>query len=615
MHARAEFITESQIPAPKRRPFPIRISSSRAAILAALVFVGTLTGCSTTQRTPEATLTAASLTFSAQLAHTSSTSQTVVLSNPGNAPLTISGIALTGPDQTAFSLTNTCGPTLPVSGQCSLSVQFTPATQGSFNAAVTVSDNAAGTAQTIALTGTGTAPQAAFASPQLTFPATDVGFPALPQSVQLTNSGTAPLQTSGLTLSGTGASAFQLSNTCAASLTPGASCTLSLLFTPPSAGTYSVVLSDPAAGTQSVLLTGTGSPDTPLSRWHNALLYCHSEPVNILVLGDSRSIVDQTVQPGVAAFLADTFGQKWADRLAATLQTTCGSHGSGLVPFLWGAQVPFLNGDYYQIQGNWTTYFGLGPQQFGGVPANMVLQAISATTIQFNMTQAFDHLNAYCESGPGLNAWTITVDGTAAGTCGGNGGSVQAVLGTSSAVALGVHTAALTCAAAPCAAYGMEAVAGTAGVSVHNLSVGSCAAECFGLNPGSELAFSDLIPGQALVIVELLTNDPGVGYSTDSYGASLGNIIQHERSLPGAPSILMYAPLQDNIGGQGPYYPVLSNVANAFNTAFFDLRATYGYGFLPQYFGPDGAHENNDGHALVYRQVISAISPTETPAP
>ena len=124
------------------------------------------------------------------------------------------------------------------------------------------------------------------------------------------------------------------------------------------------------------------------------------------------------------------------------------------------------------------------------------------------------------------------------------------------------------------------------------------------------MAFSDLIPGgHSLAVISLIANEPGVGYSTDSFAAALRAVVSQERSLPGAPSVLLFAPLQDEIAGQGPYYPVLANVAASDVTGYFDMRTAYGAAFVPALFGPDGIHENNAGQADVYTQVALATAP------
>ena len=562
---------------------------------------------------PAISLSVPSVTFGPQRAGVPSAVQVVTLSNTGAATLNLSGIVLGGTNSSAFMESDTCQQPLNVGASCAITVSFLPASAGQFSAALQIAGSTASSPATLALTGTGIAPAVSLSVPELSFANTDVGFTADAQTVTLLNSGSAPLLVSGIAIGGSGAAAFIETNNCGATLAPSASCAVNVKFVPESAAAMAAQLSfsdDASPTTQSVPLTGEGTPDTPLSVWNDAYRHCTTRVVNVVVLGDSRAIVDTTIVPTAAASLADTFGQKWADRLRTTLEAHCGSHGSGLVPMLPLAGTTDLNGDYYQGTGTWGTAQGPGPYQFGGVPAGMALVATSPVTLQFTSPEPFDHLNAYCMSGPGLSPWVLTLDGANVGTCGGENATTQAVVASSSAVPLGPHLATLVCAQAPCEAYGMEATSGSVGVSVHNLAVGGCAAECFGLDPASQLAFSDLINGgQQLVVLGLITNDPGVGYSVDSFTASLENIIDHERALPELPSVLIYAPLQDNLPGQGPYYPVLPAVATQFGTAYFDVRETYGAAFLPQYFGPDGTHENNAGHALIYNGMVSALLP------
>ncbi len=595
-------------------PIPITISGETLSAVAGGpgFSVSPVSSATLTLLTPTVFLTAGSINFGLQPVGTPTSPQPVTLTNVGTAPLLISSVVIVGGNAT-FAETTTCGASLAVGAGCVLNVTFLPTAAGPVNATLQVTSNAASSPTSIALSGVGAVPQATLSNAALSFPDTETGFASSVQTVQLLNSGNAPMLLSGIALSGTGAAAFTQTNTCGASLAAGASCTFSVIFQPTSTALDSATLTitdNAPTSPQTVALSGNGVPDTPLAIWNDAYRHCQTEVVNIVVFGDSRSIVDTTIKPGVQGELADTFGQKWADRLRTTLQAACGSHGSGLVPLLPLAGLIDLNGDYYTGTGSWFGTNAIGPFQFGSVPAGMSLQTTSATSISFANAGSFDHLNVYCAAGPGLNPWTMIVDGAPVGSCGGTGNALAAVIATSTALALGEHTASIACAQAPCVAYGLESTSGTTGVSLHNLSVGACAAECFGLNPPSQLAFSDLIAGkQQLVLMELLTNESGVAYSTDSYRASLNNIINHERGLSGAPSVLMYAPLQDIISGQAPYYPVLAQTASDDATAYFDLRDTYGPAFLPQYFGPDMTHENNDGHALTYEQMISTLIP------
>ena len=100
---------------------------------------------------PIVMLTPSSLTFPDQDVGTSSTPQVVQLENVGTATLIISKISVTGD----FSQTDNCGGSLPVSSSCQISVTFTPTASGKSDGTLSVADNAAGSPQTVPLSGTG----------------------------------------------------------------------------------------------------------------------------------------------------------------------------------------------------------------------------------------------------------------------------------------------------------------------------------------------------------------------------------------------------------------------------------------------------------------------------
>jgi hypothetical protein len=103
---------------------------------------------------PVAGVSSGALTFGAQLVNTTSSAQTVTLSNTGNASLTISTIAASS----NFGQTNNCGTSVAASGSCTISVSFTPSTASSLTGTLTITDNSNGTSgstQTVSLSGTG----------------------------------------------------------------------------------------------------------------------------------------------------------------------------------------------------------------------------------------------------------------------------------------------------------------------------------------------------------------------------------------------------------------------------------------------------------------------------
>lgn len=107
---------------------------------------------------PAATLQPGSLTFASQTVSTQSAAQTITLGNSGGATLTVSGIQASGD----FSETNNCPTSLASAATCTVSVIFAPTTTGTRQGTISVADNAAGSPQTIALAGTGTAPNFSF---------------------------------------------------------------------------------------------------------------------------------------------------------------------------------------------------------------------------------------------------------------------------------------------------------------------------------------------------------------------------------------------------------------------------------------------------------------------
>ena len=101
---------------------------------------------------PIASIAPTSLSFGDQTVGTTSSAQTITLTNTGNASLAISSIAASGD----FAQTNSCGSSVAASANCAISVTFTPTATGARSASLTITDNASGSPQTIALTGTGT---------------------------------------------------------------------------------------------------------------------------------------------------------------------------------------------------------------------------------------------------------------------------------------------------------------------------------------------------------------------------------------------------------------------------------------------------------------------------
>jgi len=205
------------------------------------------------------TLSPTSLSFGDQAVNTASPAKTVTLKNTGTTSLTITAIAITGTNAGDYAQTNTCGSSLAASASCTFSVTFKPTASGTRSAALSITDNASGSPQTVPLTGIGTT--AKLVPTSLNFGTVAVGVTSAAKTVTLTNLGTTALTISGIAITGTNAGDYAQTNTCGSSLAASASCTFSVTFKPTASGTRSAALSitDNASGSpQTVGLTGTG---------------------------------------------------------------------------------------------------------------------------------------------------------------------------------------------------------------------------------------------------------------------------------------------------------------------------------------------------------------------
>lgn len=205
------------------------------------------------------TLSPTSLTFPSQTEGTTSAAQAVTLTNSGTAAVSITSIAASGD----FAQTNTCGSSVAAGANCTISVTFTPSAVGTSLGTLIAIDSAAGSPQSVSLSGTGTAPvvtapAVTLAPTSLTFASQNTGSTSAAQTVMLTNSGSGALSITSIAATGD----FAETNTCGSSVAAAASCIISVTFTPTSGGTRTgtLTITDNASGSpQTVSLTGTGS--------------------------------------------------------------------------------------------------------------------------------------------------------------------------------------------------------------------------------------------------------------------------------------------------------------------------------------------------------------------
>ena len=204
--------------------------------------------------------------FSATVGTISAT-QIFSLVNQGNQLLAINSISITGTGASSFSQTNTCLVPLAPNAHCSISINFNPATAGTFTASLQVADNAPGSPQTLLLNGTGASPEpditlspSSLSFPLPPFAATTQGTSSSPLTITVLSVGTAPLHIATVSLAGPNPTDFSFTNNCTAPVAPSGNCTISVVFSPIAAGqrTANLMVSDDASGSpETVPLSGT----------------------------------------------------------------------------------------------------------------------------------------------------------------------------------------------------------------------------------------------------------------------------------------------------------------------------------------------------------------------
>jgi 6-phosphogluconolactonase len=107
---------------------------------------------------PAISLAPSSLQFSDQFIGGASAPRSVSLTNTGNALLLLSDISLTGINAADFALSHNCLAVLKPNDGCNISITFQPLLEGASEASLTVVDNASGSPQTVALSGTAQTP-------------------------------------------------------------------------------------------------------------------------------------------------------------------------------------------------------------------------------------------------------------------------------------------------------------------------------------------------------------------------------------------------------------------------------------------------------------------------
>jgi sugar lactone lactonase YvrE len=261
------------------------ISSSAGSNASAATTSLTVAGA----QTPSLSTNVTVLSFGNQAVNTSSDPQRIVITSSGTAPLTISGLSVSGD----FGFVSDCPlapAALAVGASCNVDITFSPLSAANVLEILSIASNAGGSSL-IALHGTGVVmpvPKISVTPLTINFGTQPVGHASAVQTVIVANAGQAALSLRGISLSGAG---FNLSSTapdgvtmpsCGATLAPQTSCFIAVVFAPgaiaPATGEIAISHNAPSPATSPVAnpvrvaLSGTGVPDThPVIRVSGAL--------------------------------------------------------------------------------------------------------------------------------------------------------------------------------------------------------------------------------------------------------------------------------------------------------------------------------------------------------
>jgi hypothetical protein len=209
--------------------------------------------------------------------------QTVTVTNTGNVPVTFTKATLTA----GFSMySDGCtSSTINPGGTCADYVYFNPTAVKTYAGTLSLTDNAAGSPQEVALSGVSLA-----ATSELQFSQTTVSFgnqlvsnASNSVTLYLINRGSDALTVNSIALAGTDPGDYSESDSCAGySLPANNSCEIVLAFTPQATGSRTATLTETDSGSggpRSVSISGSGiNASTAITFFPAALTFSSSEP-------------------------------------------------------------------------------------------------------------------------------------------------------------------------------------------------------------------------------------------------------------------------------------------------------------------------------------------------
>ncbi|MCU7921689.1 MAG: choice-of-anchor D domain-containing protein, partial [Candidatus Thiodiazotropha sp. (ex Dulcina madagascariensis)] len=195
-----------------------------------------------------------SLSFPDTPVGSTSSPQTITVSNQGNLALQALSVSTTGD----FTQTNDCPTTLDPNSSCAISVIASPSASGDITGSVGINSSSGGQTltTTIPLNVVATAGDLLTSETQLAFAESPVNTSSQPQVVTVTNQGNAPLLINAITTEGD----FTQTNDCGTEIAAGGNCDIQVVFAPQTEGSATGALNiDTNSGMTTVPLSGTAA--------------------------------------------------------------------------------------------------------------------------------------------------------------------------------------------------------------------------------------------------------------------------------------------------------------------------------------------------------------------
>ena len=191
-----------------------------------------------------AQLSLSSLNFTAATVGTTSSAQTITITNSGNGALTVASIQATGD----YAQTNNCATVAASGGTCAIQVTFTPTSSGSRTGTLTITDSAPNSPQLVTLVGSGI----------------DFSMPSTGGTDTIKAGATATYQLSISPIGGSFSSAVGL---VCAGVPAYSTCTVNPTSVTPGASAAPVTVSIKTTGTTAQLAPGGSAPRPTLGLW------------------------------------------------------------------------------------------------------------------------------------------------------------------------------------------------------------------------------------------------------------------------------------------------------------------------------------------------------------